>query len=101
VSAVTNAIGTLSSGEIGQSAAAAVAHNDVDHTKVNLDTVDSRYFQTEGADSVPLPLVPALELPDLPAVVDLPVMPDLDDLLNEDVNTSAPPPLDLPVLPDF
>ena len=101
VSAVTNAIDTLSSGEIGLSAAAAVAHNDVDHTKINLDTIDSRDFQTEGVDSVPLPLVPALELPDLPVVVDLPVMSDLDDLLNEDANTSAPPPLDLPDLPDF
>ena len=101
VSAVTNAIDTLTSGEIGQSAAAAVAHNDVDHTKVNLDTVDSRHFQTEGVSSVPLPLVPALELPDLPAVADLPIMPDLDDLLNEDANTTAPPPLDLPDLPDL
>jgi hypothetical protein len=101
VSAVTNAIDTLSSGDIGQSAAAAVAHNDVDHTKVNLGTVDSRDFQTEGVVSVPLPLVPALELPDLPAVVDLPEMADIDDLLNEDANTSVPPPLDLPDLPEF
>jgi hypothetical protein len=31
----------------------------------------------------------------------LSAMPDLDDLLNEDANTSAPPPLDLPELPDF
>lgn len=101
VSAVTNAIDTLTSGEIGQSAAAAVAHNDVDHTKVNHDTLDSRGFQTKGVDTVPLPSVPALELPDLPAVADLSAMPDLDDLLNEDTNTSTPPPLDLPDLPEF
>ena len=68
---------------------------------MNLGTVDSRDFQTEGVVSVPLPLVPALELPDLPAVVDLPEMADIDDLLNEDANTSAPPPLDLPDLPEF
>ena len=28
-------------------------------------------------------------------------MPDLDDLLAEDESTAAPPPLDLPDLPDF
>ena len=100
-SAVTNAINTLSSGEIGQSAAAAVALNDVDHTKVNHDVLGSRDFQTKGKESVPLPSMPALDLPDLPAVADLSAMPDLDDLLNEDANTSAPPPLDLPELPDF
>ncbi len=101
VSAVANAIDTLSSGEIGESAAAAIAHNDVDHAKVHLETADSRVFQTTGIVSVPLPSMPALELPDLPAVADLPEMPDLDDLLNEDENQSAPPPLDLPELPDF
>jgi len=68
---------------------------------VNHDTLDSRGFQTKGVDTVPLPSVPALELPDLPAVADLSAMPDLDDLLNEDANTSTPPPLDLPDLPEF
>ena len=99
-SAVSSAITTLSTGEIGKSAAAAVAHNDVDHTKVNSETFDSRGFQTQGVDAVPLPVVPALELPDLPEAK-LPEMSDLDDLLSEDANAAAPPPLDLPDLPDF
>ena len=34
-------------------------------------------------------------------MADLPAMPDLDDLLAEDESTAAPPPLDLPDLPDF
>tara|TARA_B100000767_G_C19733723_1_gene522909 strand:- start:1037 stop:1690 length:654 start_codon:yes stop_codon:yes gene_type:complete len=101
VSAVANAIDTLSSGEIGKSAAAAVAHNEVDHTKVNTESNAPKGFQDTGIVSIPLPTMPALELPDLPAVVDLPDMINLDDLLNEDENQSAPPPLDLPELPDF
>ncbi len=99
--AVSNAINTLTSGEIGASSAAAVVHNDIDHTKVNVDNFDSRGFQTDGVDSIPLPIVPALELPELPAMADLPAMPDLDDLLQEDAASAAPPPLDLPELPDF
>ncbi len=99
-SAVSSAITTLSTGEIGESAAAAVAHNDVDHTKVNSETFDSRGFQTQGVDTVPLPVIPALELPDLPDTK-LPEMSDLEGLLSEDANAAAPPPLDLPDLPDF
>jgi hypothetical protein len=99
--AVANAIDTLSSGEIGASAAAAVAHNEVDHTKVNIDTFDVRGFQTQGVDTVPLPSVAELELPELPSPVDLPEMPDLEDLLTEDAIANVPPPLDLPELPDF
>ena len=101
-SAVANAIDTLSSGEIGATAAAAAAaHNDVDHTIVNLEPHDSRGFQTQGVDSIPLPMIPALDLPDVPIIAELPEMPDLDSLLNEDANSAAPPPLDLPKLPDF
>ena len=133
--AVSNAINTLTSGEIGASSAAAVVHNDIDHTKVNVDNVesrgfetqgigtiplppeavhndvedikvneenfDSRGFQTQGIASIPLPEVPALELPELPAMADLPEMLDLEDLLNEDAVAAAPAPLDLPELPDF
>jgi hypothetical protein len=99
-SAVSMAINTLSTGTIGESAAAAVAHNDVDHTKVNTDKFDHRGFQTQGIESVPLPVVPALDLPSL-KVAELPEMPDLEDLLSEDAISAAPPPLDLPDLPDF
>ena len=99
-SAVSMAIDTLSTGAIGESAAAAVAHNDVDHTKVNMEAFDHRGFQTQGVKSVPLPVVPALELPAL-QVAELPEMPDLEDLLSEDANSAAPPRLDLPELPEF
>ena len=99
--AVSNAINTLTSGEIGASSAAAVVHNDIDHTKVNVDNIDSRGFETQGIASIPLPEVPALELPELPAMADLPEMLDLEDLLSEDAVAAAPAPLDLPELPDF
>ena len=99
-SAVSSAINTLSTGDIGESAAAAVAHNEVEHAKVNSEVFDHRGFQTQGTDTVPLPVVPALELPDL-TIAELPVMPDLEELLSEDANAAAPPPLDLPELPEF
>lgn len=100
-SAVDNAISALSKGQIGQSSAAAVSNNEVDRAKVNVDKFDSRGFQIDGIESIPLPDVPTLELPDVPVMADLPEMPDLDDLLNEDEASAAPPPLDLPELPDF
>ena len=100
-SAVDNAINALSKGQIGQSSAAAISNNEVDSAKVNVDKFDSRGFQIDGIESIPLPEVPTLELPDVPVMADLPGMPDLDDLLNEDEASAAPPPLDLPELPDF
>jgi len=80
---------------------AAVVHDDVEDIKVNEENFDSRGFQTQGIASIPLPEVPALELPELPAMADLPEMLDLEDLLNEDAVAAAPAPLDLPELPDF
>ena len=100
-SAVDNAINALSKGQIGQPSAAAISNNEVDSAKVNVDKFDSRGFQIDGIESIPLPEVPTLELPDVPVMADLPGMPDLDDLLNEDEASAAPPPLDLPELPDF
>ena len=100
-SAVDNAINALSRGQIGQPSAAAISNNEVDSAKVNVDKFDSRGFQIDGIESIPLPEVPTLELPDVPVMADLPGMPDLDDLLNEDEASAAPPPLDLPELPDF
>ena len=100
-SAVDNAINALSKGQIGQPSAAAISNNEVDSAKVNVDKFDSRGFQIEGIESIPLPEVPTLELPDVPVMADLPGMPDLDDLLNEDEASAVPPPLDLPELPDF
>ena len=100
-SAVDNAINALSKGQIGQSSAAAISNNEVDSAKVNVDKFDSRGFQIDGIESIPLPEVPTLELPDVPVMADLPEMPDLDDLLNEDEASAAPSPLDLPELPDF
>ena len=100
-SAVDNAINALSKGQIGQSSAAAISNNEVDSAKVNVDKFDSRGFQIDGIESIPLPEVPTLELPDVPVMADLPEMPDLDDLLNKDEASAAPSPLDLPELPDF
>ena len=80
---------------------ATVVHNDAEDIKVNEEHFDSRGFQTQGIASIPLPEVPALELPELPAMADLPEMLDLEDLLNEDAVAAAPAPLDLPELPDF
>ena len=100
-SAVSNAINALSQGQIGQSSAAAVSNNDIEHTKVSVSKFDSRGFQIDGIESIPLPEVAPLELPDVPPMADLPEMPDLDDLLDEDEVSAAPPPLDLPELPDF
>ena len=50
--------------------------------EVNVDNFDSRGFQTDGVDSIPLPIVPALELRELPAMAALPAMPDLDEILD-------------------
>ena len=58
-SAVDNAISALSKGQIGQSSAAAT-NNEVDMPKVNVDKFDSRGFQIDGIESIPLPEVPTL-----------------------------------------
>lgn len=117
--AVSNAINTLSSGEIGKSSAAEVAHNDGASNPVNVGAkpqpiaeetsgvdnsvakFDVRGFQTQGVASVPLPTTnPVSELPELPAI-DLPEMLDLDDLFEDESTSITPPALDLPELPDF
>ena len=100
-STISNAIGTLSSGEIGKSSEAVANQNSVQKPEQAQPNFDSRGFQTEGIASVPLPTQAPLELPDVPVMADLPAMPDLDDLLAEDEYTAAPPPLDLPDLPEF
>jgi len=98
-SAVSNAIGTLSSGEIGQSSAKAASQNMVQHAVVNTENFDSRGFQTSGVTNVPLPQVNLVEESTLPTMLDLPEMPDLDDLIqNENEEPSA---FGLPELPDF
>ena len=104
--AVATAIDTLSSGEIGAASAAAVAHNKVEHALVNIEDTDDRTvvversdFATDGLISVPLPIVEPLELPELPSFDSVPAMPDIDELLAEEVTVL--PPLDLPELPDF
>ena len=106
VGAVATAIDTLSSGDIGAASAAAVAHNKVEHTLVNIEDTDDRTvnvertdFTSEGLKSVPLPLVEPLELPERPSFDPVPTMPDIDELLAEEVTVL--PPLDLPELPDF
>ena len=98
-SIVSSAIGTLSSGEIGKSSAQAVSQNTVNHAVVNTENFDSRGFQTSGATNVPLPVPTHVEQPTLPAMLDLPEMPDLDDLIQGEKDTT--PAVDLPKLPDF
>ena len=98
-SVVSSAIGTLSSGEIGQSSAQAASQNTVQHAVVNTEKFNARGFQTSGTTSVPLPKVDLVEEPTLPVMLDLPEMPDLDDLLQDEKD--EPPALELPYLPDF
>ena len=98
-SVVSGAIGTLSSGKIGQSSAQAASQNTVQHAVVNTENYDSRGFQTSGTSNVPLPKMDLAEEPALPSMLDLPEMPDLDDLLQDEKEEA--PALDLPELPDF
>ena len=98
-SVVSGAIGTLSSGEIGQSSAQAASQHTVQNAVVNTENFDSRGFQTSGTANVPLPKMDLVEEPVLPSMVDLPEMPDLDDLLQDEKEKT--PALDLPELPDF
>ena len=98
-SVVSNAIGTLSSGEIGQSSAQAASQNTVQHAVVNTGKFDSRGFQTSGTENVPLPKLDLVEEPVLPTMLDLPEMPDLDDLVQDE--KEEPPAPELPELPDF
>jgi hypothetical protein len=58
-----------------------------------------RDFVSDGADHIPLPGTDPLELPPLPNIPDLP---NLDEIIDEPVVVApAPPPLNLPELPDF
>ena len=56
----------------------------------------NRVFVTEGAPSVPLPDLPAMD-----AVLELPEMPDLDDLLSTTPAASTPSSSNAPHLPDL
>lgn len=128
-SSVKGAIETLSTGDIGKSSAEAVAMNksiidsdvkesiDLGHDSETeiMDTsipkipdipdeqsgyakFDMRGFQTHGIPSIPLPNIED----DKQQTVEIepPEMLDLDDLF-EDEDESTLPPLDLPELPDF
>ena len=98
-SVVSSAIGTLSSGEIGQSSAQAASQYSVQHAVVNTENFDSRGFQTSGTANVPLPKMDLVEEPELPSMLDLPEMLELDDLIQDEKEET--PALDLPELPDF
>ena len=98
-SVVSGAIGTLSRGEIGQSSAQAASQHTVQHAVVNTENFDSRGFQTSGTANVPLPKMDLAEEPALPSMLDLPEMPDLDDLLQDEKEEA--PAMNLPELPDF
>ena len=98
-SVVSSAIGTLSSGEIGISSAKAASQNKVQHAIVNTDTFDSGGSQTSNVTNVPLPKPATNEEQTLPVMLDLPNMPDLDDLIQD--QKEAEPAFDLPEIPDF
>ena len=101
VSAVSDAIGTLSSGDIGKSSAE-IAHGNLRQVpEATNPNFDSRGFQTEGIASIPLPKSTVEPVTEVPVMSDLPDMLDLDDLLGEDESEGSIPPLDLPELPDF
>ena len=101
VSAVSDAIGTLSSGDIGKSSAEIAQGNLRQAPDATNQNFDSRGFQTEGIASIPLPKSTVEPVTEVPVMSDLPDMLDLDDLLGEDESEDSMPPLDLPELPDF
>ena len=101
VSAVSDAIGTLSSGEIGKSSAEIAQGNLRQVSEATNQSFDSRGFQTEGIPTIPLPKTSVKAEAEVPVVAELPEMLDLDDLLREDENEHSMPPIDLPELPDF
>ena len=60
---------------------------------------NERDFVSDGVDHIPLPGTDPLELPPLP---NIPNLPNLDEIIDEAVEVApAPPPLNLPELPDF
>ena len=101
VSVVSDAIGTLSSGEIGKSSAEIAQGNLRQVPEATNQNFDSRGFQTEGIASIPLPKSTVEPVTDVPVMAELPKMLDLDDLLGDDDSENSMPPLDLPELPDF
>lgn len=101
VSVVSDAIGTLSSGEIGKSSAEIAQGNLRQVPEATNQNFDSRGFQTEGIASIPLPKSTVEPVTDVPAMAELPKMLDLDDILGDDDSENSMPPLDLPELPDF
>ena len=70
---------------------------------------DVRGFQTHGIPSIPLPeqnrdknemLIPSVELPEMPDLNEL-IKQDLNDLIEDKEGFAELPPLELPDLPDF
>jgi len=97
---ISNAIGTLSTGEIGKSSAAVVNANTNKNTETLALSKNEQSFQTEGVPYIPLPNIGTKKSSDLPPMLDLPDMIDLEDIddVDEETNNSN---LDLPELPDF
>jgi len=95
--AVSSAIGTLSSGEIGRTSAEAASVNKIDHTKVH--TIETKKFEsvTSNYNSLEVTSVP---LPELPTDDEIPSMLDLDELISDESVTESEK-MDLPELPDL
>ena len=94
--AVSSAIDTLSSGEIGRTSAEAAEVNRIDH--IDMHSIEARKPESlsesnsQDLDSVPLPKLPSDD--------EIPSMLDLDELITDDsVEESAN--LNLPELPDL
>ena len=95
--AVTSAIDTLSSGEIGRTSAEAASVNKVDHAAVH--TKETRQFESSTSATVSKD-VTTVPLPELPSDDDIPSMLDLDDLISED-SSEENFKMNLPELPDL
>ena len=95
VKTLNNAIGTLSSGEIGRTSAEIATQNTVQHAVVNRQIPDSGGLQTSRISSVQLPDTKQVEIPESPEMFHLPKMVNLDG--DREMSEG----LRLPDLPDF
>ena len=100
-SALSN-LGQVDVGEVIKAPEVRQAAETIEQLTISIPEVaplKERDFVSDGVDHIPLPGMDPLELPPLPNIPDLP---NLDEIIDEQVVTApAPPPLNLPELPDF
>ena len=95
--AVSSAIDTLSTGEIGRTSAEAASTNKIDHTKVH--KTETRKFESSTRDSDSQE-VSSIPLPELPTDDEIPSMLDLDELISDE-SVEESKAMNLPELPDL